>query len=1039
MAITTLPPQDYDSAVTRNQGLGQLFFCQAQQSATSVAVVDGEVSVTYRELHFLACRLAGALSKETVSREEPVGIVVQHGVAYIVAQMAVVYAGGSCVPLDPNLSDELITQRLQRLGAKTALVDAPNGARNLPFSRILVGWGVPDMPAEEAKPVYPVCTDLNHRTHIIHTSGTTSDPKAVGIAARSILHAVYHAPLEPVRRDDVVAHVNNSSFDVSLFDIWGPLLRGARIAVLHRMVLLDLPLMASHITQLGITVMATTSALLNLAATTCPWAFAKLRIYLIGGEAANAAAIGRVLRGGPPVTLVNAYGPTECCVWSLARQVSLEDVEAGTVSIGSAIGRTVIYIADEAGREVDEGELWIGGPGVSAGYINDPKRNSAAFTTVQGMTASGEPVRLYHTGDIVRKRKDGQIDYIGRVDHQVKIRGFRVDLGAVESGLLRTGLFSEAIALHVPELQQGAGSLLVAYVILSDPSSSTETSQAKQLLAKILPDYMIPQHLELVSKFPLNSHAKVDRKGLVQLFRNRWQAPSALLKSAKSEDIRTTLSRLWARILPPSRGYTYQDGDDFFTLGGTSLQASLLISQIRRECGVEVPLLALYDHSTFGSLAAFAEKRAGTGADPRETIRDERNIWLADSRLADDVCISSQAPVDWTSDLEGRVFITGATGFVGSFMLAELLRRPDVHQVGCLVRGSNTAEATQRLRKAMHKYHLWEEKGFMNKKLVVFPGNLEDRHLGLGLERFNQVANWASVIFHLGARVNYTQPYSLHRPANTIGTLNVIRLAFSGRPKSIHYMSSISCFGPTGSINGTKVVHEDEALTPHLKALPYDHGYAQSQWVVEQLLRRLMDRGAPIAIYRPGFITGHSQTGACNPDDFFSRLIQSCQEMQCYPHLPRQRKEFVPVDYVNAALLHIASNASCLGHAYHFVPSDPKASIDMDSSMELVARASECPIKALPYGEWIAKLLECTPERLKPLQPMLVEKVRHNLTRWELYESMPTYETTNTERALAGYPGGKLEFPVLGQVLMKRYIDFLASYRTSAMSNGTCG
>lgn len=594
-----LPPEEYASTVNHNQGLGQLFLRQVQQSPASVAVVDGDCSLTYGELHSVACKLAGELSRGGLAPEEPVGIVVQHGIADMAAQLAVTYAGGSCVPLDPNLSDELINRRLQRLDSKRIVVDEANSARGgtLPFTHAVLDWTLRCPESKREQEELPVPTSLSHRSHIIHTSGTTSEPKAVQIAARSILHVVFHAPSAPVRRDDVVAHANNSSFDVSLFDIWGPLLRGARVAVLHKMDLLDLPLMERQITRLGITVMATTTALLNLAATTCPRAFSKLRLCFIGGEAANVGAIGKILDAGPPKMLINAYGPTECCAWSLARPVSRADVEAGAVSIGRPIGQTVIYIADEAGRSADEGELWIGGPGVSAGYINDPERNASAFTTVDGLAEGSAPTRLYRTDDIVRRREDGQIDYLGRLDHQVKVRGFRVDLGAVESGLLRTGLVAEAVAVHVQEAQQGAGSSLAAYVIpvALESCRDFDVPRTRQLLAKILPDYMIPQHLEVVSQFPLNSHGKVDRKCLLQLFCSRWQTPGPST-STPASDTRTILRGLWAQILPTPSGYIFEDTDDFFQLGATSIQASLFISQIRLHLGVEIPLLMLYDN-----------------------------------------------------------------------------------------------------------------------------------------------------------------------------------------------------------------------------------------------------------------------------------------------------------------------------------------------------------------------------------------------------------------------------------------------------------
>ncbi|KAL8787249.1 MAG: hypothetical protein Q9195_007859 [Heterodermia aff. obscurata] len=989
------PAEEYDLLVDRNEGLGQLFYDHVKTDPEAVAVVDGESSLTYIQLDLQSSYLAQQSTQDQLRLEEPVGIVVQHGISDVVAQLAIIYAGGSCVAMDPALQDRQIERRLQRLEARYILIDDANKGRNLPFLHILIDGSSIQKPAW-----YSTATDLQHRTHLIYTSGTTSEPKIVQIAARSILHVIFHAPFEPLSRTDVVSHTNNSTVDVSLFDIWAPLLRGARIAVMSKAVLLDPPVMADYIESLSITVMVTTTAILNLTASTFPRAFAKLRLYDFGGEAANVTAIAAILNEGPPTILINAYGPTECCMFCLAHRVTLEDVQSGSVSIGLPIGRTFVYIADAAGQASDEGELWIGGVGISSGYVNQAELNTVSFTTVESLAKSSErAVRLYKTGDIVRRRLDGQIDFVGRRDHQVKIQGYRVELGAIENALLKIGQFSQAVALKIDAPQQGAGSMLVAYVVPMDVSRHIDLSQAAETLKLNHPGYMIPR-LELIARMPLTGNGKVDRSMLTKSFYQRWKDNYLVETPNKSQEERSMLEYLWADILPICRPL-YQDEDDFFDLGGTSLQASLLISQIRRTFGLELSILTLYDNSTLGSLTSVVRERHHVH---QGSIRDETEVWLADSKLADDLPYPNNSElVDWCRDTEGRVFLTGGTGFVGAFMLADLLRMPRIHEIGCLVRAGDATDGLKRLRYALTKYNLWEE-GFKH-KLLVLPGQLEDEYLGLGPERFEEIATWASVVFHLGAQA-------------------LIRFACTGRMKAVHYLSSISCFGPTGFINGVKTIPEDEPLMPHLGALVYDHGYAQSQWVVEELLRRLIDRKFPVVIYRPGFITGHSQTGVCNPDDFFSRLIQACCEIGYYPQLPGQRKELVPVDYVSSVILHIATLPLPLGRAYHIVPPDHSASVDFNTSMELIGEVCGSLIRGVTYGEWIDWLEASPPGRLQPLLPMLAEKVLGGLTRWELYERMPVYEAENTVHALANHPGG-LQFPVYSSAIAKRYLDYL--------------
>jgi len=1050
----------YDAVVSRNRGLGCLFHDQVKRAPHAIAVTDGSTSFTYKQLHNQAVRLARELSLLSLSFEEPVGIVAQHGVGDVVAQLGIIYAGGTCVPMDPASSDSRIKNVLSKLQTRCILTDEENAHRDLPFHRLIITGldasalepcsTVRDVHCDAPSPgltttgldkymAGPAPTTLSHCTHLIHTSGTTGPPKAVRIAARSILHVAHHAPYTPLLVSDTVAHGNLSSFDVSLFDIWAPLILGARIVVLSKAVMLDPPTLADHIAAQGITVMATTAPLLALIASTYPRAMEKLRVCLIGGEAANVAAMGTILREGPPGMLVNAYGPTECCAFCLAREVTLQDVRAEVISIGEPIGRNVVYVAGEDGEESEEGELWVGGPCVSLGYVKQAEKNAEVFKERDG-------VRMYCTGDVVRRQADGQILYVGRKDHQVKIRGFRVELEAVECALLATGEYTEAVAMKIEAPQEGAGSMLVAYVVpvavsaLLEPgigdrrdSSVNElflgqlagqtrasTTKAIHQLRESLPDYMIPQ-IQLIAAIPLNAHAKIDRNRLSSLYHERWQMTLSGVDPL-SHTTQWQLSHIWNRIL----GLPINDGlggvgksDDFFALGGTSLQAALLIAQIRRTFGVHMSLLTLYNHSSLRALSAAIQDR------PDGVVvnqRGEMHTWLADTRLADGLACPAGCPVDWTLDTEGRVFLTGGTGFVGAFMLADLLRLHRVRQVACLVRAGDAGVGLQRLRGALAKYGLWE--AWFERKLIVLPGRLEDEFLGLGRKRFEETAAWASVVFHLGAHVNYTQPYSLHRPANILGTVNVVRFACCGRKKGVHYMSSISCFGPTGMVTGVAAVAEDAPLLDHVEALVYDHGYSQSQWAVEELLRGLMGRRFPIAVYRPGFITGHSKSGVCNPDDFLSRHMLGCLEMGCYPKLPDQRKEFVPVDYVNAAFVHIAASPTSLGRAFHLVPPARQLSIDMDSTMDMVGQCSGTPLQAIAYTDWIKRLAEDPPRRLQPLQPMLEETIRDGLTRWELYEKMPVYKAVNTANALASHPEG-LQFPVLSPDMMRRYLGYL--------------
>jgi thioester reductase-like protein len=700
----------------------------------------------------------------------------------------------------------------------------------------------------------------------------------------------------------------------------------------------------------------------------------------------------------------------------------MADIEDGLISIGKPIGHNVCCVLDEAGQilpDGEEGELLVGGPGVSMGYLDQPEKNSESFIFVAGMESpiTGEPYRMYRTGDIVRRRSDGQHDFLGRRDHQVKIRGFRVELSAIDAAIMNTGHFSEVVATRMDAKEKGAGSTLVAFVVLHPLAGPHSVSDTIKTLREVLPEYMVP-HIEVIAKLPLNSHAKLDRRMLNEMYHQRRDKCLSDAFGHGTLSTRDHVARIWATILATPFP-NYSDDDDFFEHGATSLQASLLISRIRQQLKTEISLLTLYENSTLGKLVSSIDSNQGAST---PTTRNERESWVADTMLGDNLSLPCGPVVDWRLDTEGRVFLTGGTGFLGAYMLADLLSLPNVYQIGCLVRATDAVAGLGRLKAAMAKYGLWKD-SFVS-KLLPLCGKLDDYWLGLGKQRFEQISQWASVVFHLGAKVNYTQPYSLHRSANIIGTLNIARFAVTGRIKGLHYSSSIACFGPTGFVTGAKIVYENAPLMPHIEALTFDHGYAQSQWAADELLRRLISRGFPITIYRPGFITGDDKTGVCNPDDFFSRLLVASLDLGCYPDLPNQRKEFIPVGYVVSSMLHIASNIFSSGHVFHLIP-HRDASIGMGDVMDLLAKASESSIHCVSYEKWIERLSAGTNDSLQPLLPMLAEKVHQGLTRWEMYENMPAYDNTNTMRAVENYPGG-LECPPFDCERMKRYVKYLA-------------
>ncbi|GLA77602.1 hypothetical protein AtubIFM55763_009792 [Aspergillus tubingensis] len=284
----------------------------------------------------------------------------------------------------------------------------------------------------------------------------------------------------------------------------------------------------------------------------------------------------------------------------------------------------------------------------------------------------------------------------------------------------------------------------------------------------------------------------------------------------------------------------------------------------------------------------------------------------------------------------------------------------------------------------MEKYDLFPDSLELSQKILVLEGDIGDEQLGLGPAQFN----WLE-----------------HHRDNIKGTRNVLNAAALGRRKAFHYMSSIDVFGSSGMILGTRSIPEDSPLINHLPALRYDLGYGQSQWSAEAMVRRMQEKGPPIAIYRPGFIIGDSVTGASNPDDFITRWIVGCIEMGTFPRVVDMRFEYCTIDFVCSSVLRIASENKNLGQAYHILSPDRTKSLTVEDTITLLHEAGY-PVRMIDYSDWVEQAVKSGTSEgsLAPLMPVLQERVLGELTRWECAQFSPVYECTNTVRALAGCP-----------------------------------
>ncbi|KAK0756619.1 hypothetical protein N5P37_010774 [Trichoderma harzianum] len=1017
-------------------GIGPIVAAMSRSKPNDIAVIFDESTITYKDLHLMAQSLGHELVEAGIAYQDIVGILTGHGVHHIVSQLAIVYAGGTCLPLEEILSDTDIHAHLTFAKARYLIVDDINQNRfqfggstiNVDISKHHNSNSFTTTRPGQVR--LPKDTPYDFRSHVIFSSGTTGMPKGIQVLGRGIVRLA----LDEIWRQSTVSgqrfgHINSIGFDASLVDIWVALLLGATIVVVDRRELLSPGKFAETLARRDVTTLVTTSSLFSNIASFSPNAFSKIHTLIVTGELPSIGACKIVFQEGAPKQLVNGYGPAECSIFSFFHLIAQEDVDLGRMPLGKPAYQTEAYVLDEDGKLVTSpgsGELWLGGPGLSPGYLFDDEKTSESFISMVHPYNSKIHISLYRTGDKI-DIYDDYMCWAGRKNREVKLNGHRVQLEVVEMELMRTKLVQNVVALKHTNFISNANHLIACVVY-----GNGQKRNFDELLVEAkrrLPKYMIPELIEF-EQLPLNSNGKIAHGEMSELLEQRLQRRHACILAANTPDFgglnetEKGLKQLWAQILIAVPTEAINIESNFFLLGGTSLGVTALLGHIHKTFNVALRTDQVYENPLFEDQVLVieqAQKGQKSGYGKSVTAMMQEDVKLFSGKIE---FLSSKAPQ--RKDI-CNVLFTGATGFIAPFLLQELLKVPEIGKIRCLVRATTGDQALKRLSDNFKRYgHSITES--IKSRIEAVAGDFSQPMLGLETSAYNRLVDQTDVdvVYHLGAHVDYTQPYLSHVEANVIGTYHLLKFASDGHLKPFHYISSISAFGTTGLMKEDGLLKEDESLERYLEpALQYENGYGQSQWMADEMVSCLMRRGFPAAIYRLGFTLCSSTNGMGNPDDFMGRLLSDCTKLGSYPLLLNQRTEIMAVDHVAEIIKAISTSDQNLGHAYHITP-DVGKSIDMNELFELTGELCGIELKSLPYAAWIKQLKTAqtnTPLRMFPLLPMLEEEVRGHKTRWELYEGMARFSVDNTVRALerAGVDASILTS--VTHEALKRYLD----------------
>ena len=591
----------------KNLCIHQLFEQQVERCSQAIAVTYEDQEITYGKLNIRSNQLAHYLRKMGVCSGVLVGICLERSLEMIIAMLAILKAGGAYVPLDTSYPDERLKFMIEDAQVGVLLTDSSllkvDGL--LSTSRVVCldqDW---EIIAQESKDNLSSELGRDQLAYVIYTSGSTGKPKGVTIPHKAINRLLFNTNYIKIDASDKIAQVSNTSFDAATFEIWGALLHGAQLIGINREVTLSPQDFAQQLQQKGISIMFLTTALFQQMVRSVPQAFASLRYLLFGGEPVNPRWVQKILKNRPPQNLIQVYGPTESTTFATYYKVENLPEDATYIPIGRPLTNTQIYLLDKHLKPVPigvVGELYIGGEGLAKGYLNRPDLTAQNFITSPPIISSQY---LYKTGDLAILKSDGNLEFMGRIDHQVKLRGYRIELGEIEAVLSQHPLVVENAVLiweEIPDDKQ-----LVAYVVpdLCQTSNKQGKNLAfllRQFLKEKLPSYMIPAAFVVLDSLPLTHNGKVNYRALKAPDRVSFVNKDDYIPPSNA--VEELLGEIWSKVLGKQSIGVY---DNFFELGGHSLLATQLTSRIRDAFQIELPVRQLFESPTIASLAKHIE------------------------------------------------------------------------------------------------------------------------------------------------------------------------------------------------------------------------------------------------------------------------------------------------------------------------------------------------------------------------------------------------------------------------------------------------
>lgn len=985
----------------RNKNISALFMEQVQKNPEKIAVDYEGATLSYHQLNNYSNLVAYQIQKKGSVSGKYIAICTDQKMDLIVGLIAILKLGAAYIPIDINyptnhiqfiLSDSnaILVLTSESMKPKLHICCTSQNVLLLTLEQ-LIHKALNQVPPEFKW----VDTQPDDLACIIYTSGTTGKPKGVMVTHKGIVRLVKGTNYIKITGKDRIAQAASIGFDATTFEIWGALLNGARLVAVSQTTLLNVAQFAQFLSEKKISILWLTSALFDEYAAFKPSMFKTLSYLLVGGDVLNAERIMNVLycKQGSPKHLINGYGPTENTTFSTTYLISPRERKYLSIPIGKPIANTTAYILDKYLQPMPvgaPGELYLGGDGVALGYLNRPETTAARF--IPNIYNNNEGF-LYKTGDIVRWRSDGSIDYLGRQDNQIKIRGFRVELEAIYTVLLHHKAISQCTVRMVENDRHQK--FIAAYIVLLD---DTPVIDIQRYMTSLLPQYMIPSFFIKIDKIPLTLNGKVNFEQLpIPDFSNHSLHTDYIAPHTQTEK---NIEKLWCALFELEQIGIH---DSFFDLGGHSLMLTQLVLQIKEQLRYDLPLQQFLENPSIHHLAHLIDKIRTSELKTSTFIQH----WHFDTELT---IAMLPKKGEFCTEEPKAILLTGANGFLGSSLLYQLYHLTSA-TIYCLIRGKDAEEAQNKWKYALN-YYCPQFKD--DKRVCLLIGDLEKSYLGLSIEQFMYLAETIDMIYHNGAAVNHLYSYELLRAANVLSVKELLKLATIKKQIPIHFISTLSAVG--NYTDNTNTIIEDFVYM-HPNPPPQD-GYSQTKWVAEQLLAKAHQQQFPIKIYRPSWILGNSTTGVIAPEkNHFLMLIKGCLQLGVAPDWDILLDIF-PVDCLSQLIVKTSLNQKIPYNVFNLINPNKLAWKDLMTYLSRKGyRLSLCSPK-----KWRAVLAkEATPDNA--LYSLITLYINQDNNDW--MDRLKKISVANNQNTLHAVKENKLTFPLIDQHMLTTYFNYL--------------